>query len=588
MKKKKKKEKENEKEKENTKENTKENEKENEKEKEKEKEKEMKSQKDNTKTQDENKINEKEETNQQAQELIQQKKDESTLIINSDGDIILLQSQLRAFFQQKKYNSLLNRYLITKELETTERNYLNFIKFLLFARKEIKKKQILNKEELRKIFGDLKPIYNFNKTLFSEIKKCLNPNNSNSTISESFSELIPYMGIYIPYINTYNQRFLEIEKLKTTNKNFSKYLDTIPKNKKSNGLRLESIMIMPIQRLPRYTLLLRELIKYSKEDEKRLIEKTMKKIHIMTSKINEKKRSFENIMALYQIDQKLIVKNNFKLMSPSRYFIGKLNVVFMTTHIHVECVLLLFNDILLLCVIEKPIFFWKRGEEFYQLHYVFNLNRIKALTNLVNNNGGRSFSFHHKKNTFQFKFNKSKFDLEKTNLFLEKLKDAMSKRKEIIKKRKKVRKIHHEKTNISILIPNYENEKKNERQKDINQNKNKNKKASNGKGQNKIQSDNLHILENEEFVNDEEYNEDEDFEILKKNNLNSKKKRELLKKTSSWSLISNYDIPDKGECEKIITQINKTENINQYNQKMQPVMSMVSQVLNQTWLFTKK
>ncbi|KAJ3446224.1 faciogenital dysplasia protein [Anaeramoeba flamelloides] len=507
---------------------------------------------------------------------INKKHKQFSIGIKSETEIVLIQSKLRTFLEQRNHNSLLNRSLISKELETTERNYLNFLKFLLSTSQEIESKKILNKEELNKIFGDLKPIYDFNKTLFTKIEECTNPNNNNtSTISECFSTLTPYMGIYIPYINTYDQRFLEIEQLKMKKKKFSKYLGTIPKKPNSKGLRLQAIMIMPIQRLPRYVLLLRELIKHSKREEKQSIEEAMKKIETMTSKINEKKRSFENMMALYQIDKKLIAKNNFKLIEPSRYFIEQLDVIFVTTHTNISCVLLLFNDVLLLCVIEKPIFFWKRREEFYQLHYVFNLNRIKKLTNLVNNNGKCSFSFFFKKKIFQFKFNKGKFDPEKTESFLGKLKSTIAKQKKIIKDLKRANK----------------NKKKSKRK---SKSKSKNKNKSKNRNQNKSTSTNninFDLFKNAEFINDDDYNDaDEDEETLNETKIefNSKIKEELLKKKSSWSLVSNYDILNEKECDDLISQINEMDNFGQYNQTLQPVFSMISQVLNQTWLFTKK
>ena len=104
--------------------------------------------------------------------------------------------------------------------------------------------------------------------------------------------------------------------------------------KKAKTPYLPDLLITPIQRLPRYSLLLREFKKHTAPDhpDYEKIAKSLKRIESLNTKINEKKRNHE-------ILSKLSKKIKFvKLIHPYRVFIKYQKFK--------ECGVFLFNDLI--------------------------------------------------------------------------------------------------------------------------------------------------------------------------------------------------------------------------------------------------
>ena len=76
---------------------------------------------------------------------------------------------------------------------------------------------------------------------------------------------------------------------------------------KTNFMDLESFMIMPIQRIPRYVLLLQDLLKYTSEThpDYSSIKSALEKCKEMAEKINKSNKDWENLMKVIAIQQKL-------------------------------------------------------------------------------------------------------------------------------------------------------------------------------------------------------------------------------------------------------------------------------------------
>lgn len=112
---------------------------------------------------------------------------------------------------------------------------------------------------------------------------------------------------------------------------------------------LESLLIQPIQRVPRYVLLLAELVKNTWEfhpDYSTLTE-VLGKIKEKADQINEKKRNAENIQIVYQIGESLLGKH-LPIVDPQRRFILESDaIILQPSKKKLERHLFLFNDIIL-------------------------------------------------------------------------------------------------------------------------------------------------------------------------------------------------------------------------------------------------
>lgn len=82
------------------------------------------------------------------------------------------------------------------------------------------------------------------------------------------------------------------------------------------------MLIVPIQRVPRYRLLLTELIVHTEEQEEEhtILNAALKQIEAVAHHINEQIREHENMQRMIRI-QRSLAQGNPKIISPGRRFI---------------------------------------------------------------------------------------------------------------------------------------------------------------------------------------------------------------------------------------------------------------------------
>ncbi|KAJ3433515.1 faciogenital dysplasia protein [Anaeramoeba flamelloides] len=337
--------------------------------------------------------------------------------------------QIQSEFQKQKlkrsYSNVYKKYKLFEELIETEFSYITSIQQMISISKSLKKEDILNKVQAKEIFGGLKAILQFNQIFYKELFVLFKSWNCNCVLYVKLSKLIPYMGVYVPYINNYEQKFELIQRHKSKCENFKKFLKQVPQQ--TNNLSLESLLIMPVQRLPRYVLLMKQIAQISSGNERAELFKIVKTIKSMTHKINNKKKEHSRIMNLIEIEQKITGKNKISLIKPCRYFIKQLKLNFFLSKIPTECVLLLFSDVLVICSIEKSYMF--HLHENYHLQLIVNLFKIQDVSDLHLINNNYEWYFKTDVAMFHFMITNSKECLNKTNTFITKLINAIQETK---------------------------------------------------------------------------------------------------------------------------------------------------------------
>jgi len=116
-----------------------------------------------------------------------------------------------------------------------------------------------------------------------------------------FIKIIPIMKIYSHYIRNYDRAAELLATLKKENETLQEFIKIQETKPIMGNLTLESHLIMPVQRLPRYQLLLDTLLKYTPEehvDHQNLI-KALEKTREVINTINQKKKKDDiNLLAL--------------------------------------------------------------------------------------------------------------------------------------------------------------------------------------------------------------------------------------------------------------------------------------------------
>lgn len=88
------------------------------------------------------------------------------------------------------------------------------------------------------------------------------------SFSEAFKSIIPQFIKYSPFINNHATITYDIKKLSELNQPFSKFLSEIRLNPDFKGNDLGSLLIRPVQRIPRYVLLIESLLNNTPEGHK--------------------------------------------------------------------------------------------------------------------------------------------------------------------------------------------------------------------------------------------------------------------------------------------------------------------------------
>jgi len=113
----------------------------------------------------------------------------------------------------------------------------------------------------------------------------------------------PYFRCYQQYMEGYDLAVARMGELKETNRAFSEWLEL---SQKCENLSLESFLIMPVQRLPRYLLLLDELRKNTDKSDSSIddVSEAHAKIQAMASALNASLRQKDAQKKVQELEKK--------------------------------------------------------------------------------------------------------------------------------------------------------------------------------------------------------------------------------------------------------------------------------------------
>jgi len=115
-------------------------------------------------------------------------------------------------------------------------------------------KPILAKEEVEALFSNVELILNLNKELLKRIQKKMETWTDTTVIGDVFLTISPFLKSYTQYCNNYPNAMGLYNKKKTTHQKFGKFIETM--RPQTGNLELSSYFLLPVQRIPRYKMLL--------------------------------------------------------------------------------------------------------------------------------------------------------------------------------------------------------------------------------------------------------------------------------------------------------------------------------------------
>jgi hypothetical protein len=195
------------------------------------------------------------------------------------------------------------RQHVANEILQTERNYvknLNIINERLIQ--QTKRLNIMSELELASAYSNLPELVNHHKKFESILAARITNWNESSKISDIFLEQTEFFKDYKPYLSNYNGSIISIHYLKKKYPAFAQLIHNFEEEQMATTMfNTESFLIMPVQRIPRYVLLLKDMRKYvapTSEEYTQLgkaiehIEKTLQQLnrHIPQTAIEDTKK----------------------------------------------------------------------------------------------------------------------------------------------------------------------------------------------------------------------------------------------------------------------------------------------------------
>jgi len=159
-----------------------------------------------------------------------------------------------------------NREKNLEELLLTERTYVRKLNIC----QEIHQKYMshlskygkipIKEDDINMIFGNIKDIISINTLLLDDIEKRFDAWDRNKTVGDIIKKFCPFLRMYTTYTTNFNKAMTLLNQTQSNSMGFINVLDYLRDLPLCENLELGSFLILPVQRIPRYVLLLTDLI----------------------------------------------------------------------------------------------------------------------------------------------------------------------------------------------------------------------------------------------------------------------------------------------------------------------------------------
>jgi hypothetical protein len=221
---------------------------------------------------------------------------------------------------------------IAKELLKTEENYVRRLTVLEDVFQRPLNEQcnsatpFVTRQDVRTLFGDIEVILGLNRVVLQEVTAKLQQWTSAALLGDVFvkvrSSYVPNSIVinaqiqlgkvgafrwYHSYVSNYDKAFALLKQLKSSSKQFKEFIELAEQRPELNFSDLESLLILPIQRIPQYNMLLSDLFKntWVEHPDYKNIKQAVKTMHEIATLVNEKKRESENIERVLDLEAKI-------------------------------------------------------------------------------------------------------------------------------------------------------------------------------------------------------------------------------------------------------------------------------------------
>uniref|UniRef100_H3CTQ5 FYVE, RhoGEF and PH domain containing 4a n=1 Tax=Tetraodon nigroviridis TaxID=99883 RepID=H3CTQ5_TETNG len=258
-------------------------------------------------------------------------------------------------FQETNEQKLFN---IASELLHTEKAYVARLNLLdqVFCAKlmEEANKGTFPVDVVKNIFSNISSIHTFHSQfLLPDLEKRMGEWTSTPRIGDILQKLTPFLKMYGEYVKNFDTAMELLKHWTDRSPQFKAIIQEIQQSQEICGsLTLQHHMLEPVQRVPRYEMLLKDYLKKLSEDDpdRRDAEKSLEIIAMAATHSNSAIRKSENLKKLLEIYEMLGEEED--IVNPSNEFIKEGHILKLAARntSAMERYLFLFNNMLLYCV----------------------------------------------------------------------------------------------------------------------------------------------------------------------------------------------------------------------------------------------
>ena len=234
--------------------------------------------------------------------------------------------RMQSFWRRRKWRNIVMQIVkkhkyrrsILRELTNTEQSYLNDMHILQCLKRELQAEGIADKKHISDLFINLDTIVQLSEQMLQLLQKACSEFGPQSKMGQYLINVAPFFRIYYEYCMGYTKCVKALNDLQT-HKKFNEFLKVFMV-RKSVKAKIDDFLVKPIQRPPKYTLLLQDLLKNTPVDHPDY--SSIKKAQAMFQSVNEQNNfnMDKSITNRKLFDLQKLVGNQFQLLNGRRDF----------------------------------------------------------------------------------------------------------------------------------------------------------------------------------------------------------------------------------------------------------------------------
>ncbi|KAM8938088.1 FYVE, RhoGEF and PH domain-containing protein 2 [Lycaon pictus] len=247
---------------------------------------------------------------------------------------------------------------IVQELLETEKAYvarLHLLDQVFFQEllREARSSKAFPEDVVRLIFSNISSIYQFHAQFFlPELQRRLDDWTATPRIGDVIQKLAPFLKMYSEYVKNFERAAELLATWTDKSAPFQEVITRIQSSEASGSLTLQHHMLEPVQRIPRYELLLKEYVQKlpAQAPDRADAQKALDMIFSAAQHSNAAISEMERLQDLWEVYQRLGLEGD--IVDPSNTLLREgpvLKISFRRSD-PMERYLFLFNNMLLYCI----------------------------------------------------------------------------------------------------------------------------------------------------------------------------------------------------------------------------------------------